>query len=136
MSYRLAADGLVIRLADGAVIPPDPRNADRMRFDAWVSEGNTPAPAPAPAPAPPPLDPIAIINAHVESVARGMDYSSAASCAGYAASTVPQWAAEAQAFIAWRDQVWTVVFAWQGEPVPETAEEIIALLPEWVRPGS
>lgn len=132
MTYRLAADGLVIRLADGAVIPPDPRNADRMRFEAWVGEGNTPAPAPAP----PPLDPVAVINGHVEGVAQGMGYSSAASCAGYAASTVPQWAAEAQAFIGWRDQVWTLVFARQDEPVPATAEEIIALLPEWVRPAA
>jgi hypothetical protein len=48
MSYQLRPDGLVIRMADGAVIPADPRNADRQRFDAWVAEGNVPAATPAP----------------------------------------------------------------------------------------
>ncbi len=44
MSYRLEADGYVVRVSDGATIPPDAGNADRQAFDLWVKEGNTPLP--------------------------------------------------------------------------------------------
>lgn len=83
-----------------------------------------------------PPDPIAIINAHVEAVARSMGYSSAASCAGYASSTVLQWATEAQDFIAWRDAVWLTAFARKDDPPPATAEAVLALLPAWVPPSA
>ena len=46
------------------------------------------------------------IDAHVEETARSRQYNSAAHMASYVASTVPQWADEAQRFVAWRDQVW------------------------------
>ena len=54
---------------------------------------------------------VSAIEAHVEEVARARGYRSAESCAGYLASTVAAWAAEAQAFIAWRDGVWSSAFA-------------------------
>lgn len=42
---------LILRLADGALVPADERNADYQRFLAWQAEGNTPAAAdPPPAP--------------------------------------------------------------------------------------
>jgi hypothetical protein len=49
MSYTLQANSTSIRRdADGAIIPPDPANADYQAYEAWVGAGNTPAPAPAP----------------------------------------------------------------------------------------
>lgn len=61
------------------------------------------------------------------------DYRSASSCASYALSTNPQWKAEAEAFIAWRDNVYITCYqifdaVQNGEPVP-TQEEFLAQLP-------
>ena len=56
------------------------------------------------------------VDAHVEATAKGKGYNSAAHCASYAASTVDAWAAEAAAFIAWRDAVWLAVFAGMADP--------------------
>jgi hypothetical protein len=51
--------------------------------------------------------------------------------ASYVASTVDAWAAEAAAFVAWRDAVWLAAFQMMAtikEPVP--VEDVIAALPE------
>ena len=52
MTYQSTANGSVIRLIDGASIPPDPANTDYAAYLQWLSEGNTPLPAPEPEPAP------------------------------------------------------------------------------------
>lgn len=41
---------MILRVADQAYIPPDPGNRDRIEYEAWLAEGNTPDP-------PPPLPP-------------------------------------------------------------------------------
>jgi len=53
MTYTLAPSLLgssnsVVRDADGAHIPFDPKNADYVAYLAWVAAGNTPNPAPTP----------------------------------------------------------------------------------------
>lgn len=63
------------------------------------------------APAPTIDDYSRAIEAHVDGIARERGYSSAVSCASYVSSTMPQWAAEAGAFIAWRDAVWAYAFS-------------------------
>lgn len=76
---------------------------------------------------------ISAIDAHVEAIAQSRSYNSAAHLAGYATSTVPQWAAEAQAFVAWRDQVWQTAYAMLAEveagtiQAPTPAEAVAAL---------
>lgn len=52
MAYRLTETDMVVRLADGAFIPPDPQNRDRAAFEAWLAAGGVPDPAEVPA-APP-----------------------------------------------------------------------------------
>ena len=47
--YRLTKTDIVIREADGASIPNDPRNRDREAFVEWVAAGNVPAPYVRPA---------------------------------------------------------------------------------------
>jgi hypothetical protein len=45
--YTLTTGSFVIRDADGAHIPDDPRNADWQLYQAWLGAGNTPTPAAA-----------------------------------------------------------------------------------------
>ena len=74
------------------------------------------------------------VDQHIEDVAKSRDYNSAAHLAGYASSTVEAWADEAQAFVAWRDQVWVFVYGWLesvlagGAAPPETPEDLTASL--------
>jgi len=48
----------------------------------------------------------AAIQAMIDRTANERQYDDGNSLASYVNSTVPQWAAEAQAFVLWRDQVW------------------------------
>ncbi len=43
--YKLLLPSGVIRTADGAQIPDNPRNSDWRKYQAWLLAGNTPDPA-------------------------------------------------------------------------------------------
>jgi len=49
--YQLTSTDIVIRTEDQAYIPNDPTNGDRMAYDKWLTDGNTPDPY-----VPPPAD--------------------------------------------------------------------------------
>lgn len=115
---------------------------------AWASARIPHADAPrwwsgvarAASPVPPSLSDYQVaIDAHVEATARARSYNGAASCAGYSTSTVAAWAAEATAFIAWRDQVYLEAFetlaAVQGGAEPPSITALIAGLPAMVWPA-
>lgn len=90
---------------------------------------------------PPELEPPTVgnysnaVQAHLDATAQSRLYTDGNSLATYTTSTNPQWAAEAQAFVAWRDAVWQQVYAMWAippDPVP-TPAEVVAGLPviEW-----
>jgi hypothetical protein len=43
--YKLMQIEGVLRITDGACIPPDPANTDYQQYLLWLEEGNTPLPA-------------------------------------------------------------------------------------------
>lgn len=51
------------------------------------------------------------IQAMIDAKASERQYDSGATLASYVNSTIEQWAAEAQAFVAWRDAVWLYALA-------------------------
>jgi hypothetical protein len=74
------------------------------------------------------------VQEHVDATARGRGYDSGVSLASYADSAVPIWAAEAAAFVAWRDAVWTYAYAQlalvqAGERDEPTIEALVGELP-------
>ena len=75
------------------------------------------------------------IDRYVEEQAVAMQYNGAAHLASYAASSVPEWSSEAQAFVAWRDQVWQEAIAMLADAEASgeapSVEDVLAALPEW-----
>jgi len=77
----------------------------------------------------------ATVDRHIEATAKARGYNSAASLASYVPSTNAAWAAEAGAFVAWRDAVWAHAIAaledvQAGTRAVPDAAELIAELPE------
>ncbi|OYW63290.1 MAG: hypothetical protein B7Z40_15350 [Bosea sp. 12-68-7] len=80
----------------------------------------------------------AAINDHIEATARSKQYDGAVAISTYVNSTVPAWAAEALAFVAWRDAVWIYAVGaldsvLGGHRAAPSVEEFLAELPamEW-----
>jgi hypothetical protein len=74
------------------------------------------------------------IQKYVDATAAERRYSDGGSCASYATSTNPIWAAEAQAFVAWRDAVWAHAYAEltrveAGQRPQPSVEDFLAELP-------
>lgn len=44
--YQLTDGPEVVRTSDGAVIPADPENRDRVAYEAWLAAGGVPQPPP------------------------------------------------------------------------------------------
>lgn len=106
---------------------------------SWDGEAFAP-PTPPPSPTLTEADYQRAIEAHVDAVARARRYSGAAACASYVNSTEPAWRAEAEAFIAWRDEVYRQAFATlaaveAGEETPPSIEDFIGGLPPMEWPG-
>ncbi|AZO81574.1 hypothetical protein B5U98_29405 [Bosea sp. Tri-39] len=70
------------------------------------------------------------IQNHVDAAAQARSYDSGITCSSYVNSTNPGWAAEAEAFVAWRDAVWTYAYGELAKveggqrPQPSVAEII------------
>lgn len=67
----------------------------------------------------------------IDSTARDKQFRDGVTLASYTASTKPKWAAEAQAFVAWRDNVWhyaygELVKVRAGQRPQPTVEQFLA----------
>lgn len=79
------------------------------------------------------------IQRHIDATARARDYDNGVLAASYVASTITLWAAEAQAFVAWRDAVWVHSLAlladvMGGQEAPPAVADVVAGLPLMVWP--
>lgn len=123
--YRAAIEGI----ANGKVVSIE--GGVFALIDPPMPEHEAPQ---EPEPAPPTLEDYrAAIRAHVDATAQARLYDNAVSCASYLNSTSPIWAAEAQAFVAWRDAVWVYVLAeldkvQSGQREQPTVEQFVAEL--------
>lgn len=77
---------------------------------------------------------ITLVQQHLDAKCQSMGYDNGFACASYATSSVPKFKAEAEAFVLWRDRVWSYCYeqldlfeAGQRE-IPT---DIIAELPDW-----
>jgi hypothetical protein len=105
--WASAAQTSIVAVIDGVTlhVPDDMANRDRQIIEASGVEIEDYVP-----PAPTQADYVAAITAHIEATARSRHYDSAVSMATYVTSATPAWAAEAQAFVTWRDSVWVYVY--------------------------
>ncbi len=74
------------------------------------------------------------IQGYVDVIAMSRRYDSGTSLASYVVSTNPKWAAEATAYVAWRDAVWEHAYAeldkvLAGERLQPSIEDFIGELP-------
>lgn len=109
-SAKYAENGSIIAMIEGVemVVPDDTANRHRRMLAEWEAQGNTIQPY---VPPPPTQQEYAnAIQAHVDATARARDYMDGVSLASYVASTNPTWAAEAAAFVSWRDIVWAYAY--------------------------
>jgi len=84
-----------------------------------------------PAPTPTITDYENAIQSLVDSTAREKQFRDGVTLASYTASTKAKWAAEAQAFVAWRDNVWFYAYGQlakvqAGERSQPTVEQFLA----------
>lgn len=91
----------------------------------------------------PSLNPVEVFRREIQSLidakAQEKQYDSGATLASYVNSTIPQWSAEATAFVAWRDTVWTYALAELDKVQNGTREQpdvgaFLAELPEFEWP--
>ena len=118
-------EGAVHAAWTASVIPP-------MDAPRWWS--GVPVEA-ASVPAPDILTLLASVDAAIEAVARSMTYSSALHCISYLNGPNEAWAAEAAAFLVWRNAVWVAALTLNPASPPASVEAALALLPTWTRPS-
>ena len=114
MYQRTRSDSIILRLHDGVSFPVDPLNGDYAEYAEWVAQGNAPLPYAPPQPTPESI--IAGIDetleARLDALAQAWGYRNSDRLATYAASAT--YGADAAAFIAYRDALWTYANGWRA----------------------
>lgn len=133
-SIRVDIDGIEM------TVPDDMSNRHRQMIAAWEAGGGVIAPY---QPSLPGEDDyrLAIQNL-IDTHAQGRRYDGGNSLATYVASSNPDWASEAQAFVIWRDAVWAYAYVEMDKVMgglrdQPTVQEFLDELPimEWPANG-
>ena len=95
---------------DEVLAPDDMGNRHRQMIAEWEVEGNVIPTYSEETPIPTITDYENAIQNLVDNTARERQFRDGVTIASYTASTKPKWAAEAQAFVAWRDNVWSYAY--------------------------
>jgi hypothetical protein len=80
-------------------------------------------------------DASAALEAQVDATAKAWGYKDGATLASWATSAVKAWAADARAFVAWRDSVWSAYLAAAADvqsgkaDLPASTADLLATLP-------
>lgn len=137
--HRYTPTGEIDATIDGVrlTVPDDLGNRHRQMIAEWEMAGNSIPPYAPPEASVEEYE--AAVQTHVDEVANSRLFRDGVTLASYTMSTNPQWAAEARAFVAWRDQVWAYSYqelarVQSGEREQPTVLEILAELPPIVWP--
>lgn len=130
-SIRVEIDGVEM------FVPDDMANGHRQMVAEWEAAGNMIPVYEVPLPTED--DYRSAIQNLIDSHAQSRRYDSGNSLATYVASSNPVWAAEAQAFVIWRDAVWAYAYGEMvkvlaGEREQPSVEAFIGELPQLVWP--
>jgi hypothetical protein len=134
----IPGESWIFRVEDKARIPCDADNQDYQQYLAEVAAG-TAVFVPSD---PPSVDQYtAAVQAWLDDTAEERNYDHILSACSYVTSTNPQFQAEGQACVAWRDAVWASCYQIMGEVMagnrvaPATTGDLIAELPAIVWPS-
>lgn len=117
-------------LVDGVRVATQPGATAEQAAAVLAEALNPPPPSPEQAAAETQVAYTAAVDDRVTQTARARGYNGAESLASYVASTNPTWAAEAQAFVAWRDAVWT--YALGVMAAVQAGEAALPALPDFL----
>lgn len=141
LQYR-RPDGSFVALLNGLpyhVVDGDPLFAEAASLAADLGDALPFEPTPEPAPIT--VDDFRrAIQSHIDATAQQRSYDSGVTCSSYVGSANQAWAAEASAFVAWRDAVWSHAYAELanvegGHRDEPTIEAILAELPPMIWPA-
>ncbi|WP_019573369.1 hypothetical protein [Curvibacter lanceolatus] len=105
------------RVESGKLVKLDSATVSAQRISAFLADAS------------------ATLEAKVDAVAAAWGYKDGATLASWATSAVKAWAADAKAFVAWRDAVWTAYLAAAAKiqsgksDLPASAADLLATLP-------
>lgn len=136
--YLLTDDpDVVMRLDDGVTVPRGHRFW--IEYEHWLAAGNAPVTTAFETPEQVQQRCIAFVQLVMDAEARTRGYDSILSLCTYATSTNPQFQAEGQAGVVWRDECWALGYQLMDEvkagsrPIP-TEAELVEMLPDMVWP--
>lgn len=149
MLYALIYETTIVQVADQPFEVAEPAHwvscPDGCQPYLWRYEGGQCLPPLPPTPTELQRAAVGAVQGALDAQARALGYDGILSLCSYAGSGHPQFAAEGQAALVWRDAAWAALYAYQAQvqsgeqPAPTTVAEAIAAavacLPAMQKPG-